>query len=148
MHLLPAIHLLFCIDFKTLYFFHFFFSLSPYWPHLSTQTHLKEHCGEQTLPLVVQGATREIVLQWSHKSHRCLGAANQWEHQDLYPALRKSRASIRQTNHAAGIYVMKSTSAWGSEMVSVNHTPLVGCAVHPISLYSLLSCSLLQCLNI
>lgn len=113
-----------------------FISPSPHYPHFTAQ------CRGQTLPWAVPGArcetlcsNRETISGWSHKSHCLLDAANQWEHQDLYPALRKSRARIRQTNHAAGICGTKSTSAQGSEMVWINHTPLPG-ANSPAVLFS------------
>lgn len=90
---------------------------------------------------------REIILQWPHKSRHLLDAANQWEHQDLYSALRKSRASIRQTNHAAGICVMKSTLLGGQKWCKSTTHHRVG-QIHPVSPYSLPSCSLLGHLNI
>lgn len=71
-----------------------------------TQTHFTETCREEPLSWAVPGATcdtlcsnRETIPGWSHKSRCLLDAANQWEHQDLEK--KKSRASIRQTNHAA-----------------------------------------------
>lgn len=138
-HLLPDTHLFLYSDFKILLLSFPLLTKPIWWLRPISQSTVESRlcpgqCQERRVKLSA------VPENPSHSAHTDLAASlmlptNGSTRICILP-WEKSRASIRQTNHAAGICVMKSTSARGSGMVWINPTPLPGANSPGITLFS------------